>query len=106
MEKKAGRINKNKSMAGRIKSAMMLTSTICLAVLGIVSLVCMSIVSKSILKNNMTETSEVAATVVEKDVAAMKEVIDEIGCDPDLASTEYSNKEKIANLRQKVDVYE
>lgn len=106
MGKRISQMSKSKSMAGRIKSAMVLTSAICLTVLGSVSLVCMSFASKNILKNNMTETAEVAATLIEKEVAAMKEVTYEIGCNPVLASTEYSNEDKIAILQQKVEVYE
>ena len=65
---------KDRSMAARIKKAMVSTSAICLAVLGIVSLICVSIASKTILKNNMKETAEVAATLVE----VMRGIEDEI----------------------------
>ena len=97
---------KDNSIAGKIKRAMVSTSTICLAVLGVVSLVCISIASRTILKNNMRETAEVAASLVEHEIASMKQVTYEIGCNPALASTAYTNEEKIAILQQKVKQYE
>ena len=55
---------KDNSIAGRIKSAMVKSSTICLAVLGIVSLICIIVVSKIIIKNDMTEIAEISAQLV------------------------------------------
>ncbi len=97
---------KDMSIAGKIKSAMIRVTAICLAVLGVVSLICVSTSSKTILENDLTETAKLAATLVEKEVAAMKERTYEIGCNPALASTETSNEDKIAILQQKVEQYE
>ena len=94
------------SIAGRIKSAMVKSSTICLGALGIVSLVCLIIVSKIIISNDMTEIAQLSATLVSKEIAAMKEVTYEIGCNPVLASKEYTNEEKIAVLESKVAQYD
>lgn len=97
---------RDNSIASKIKHAMVKSSAICLAVLGVVSLICISVSTNTLLKSNMTETAGVAARIVESEVAAMKQVTYEIGCNPVLASTEYSNDEKIAILQQKVEQYE
>lgn len=93
------------SIAGRIKSAMVKSSISCLAALGIVSLICIVIVSKIIIKNDMTEIAKVSATLVAEEIAGLKEIAYEIGCNPILASTECTNEEKIAILESKVEQY-
>ncbi len=100
------KMKKSNSIAIKIKNAMFKSNTACLAVLAVVSLICISVSSNSILKSNMTETAEVAAGLVEQEISSMKQVTYEIGCNPVLASTEYSNEEKIEILRQKVKMYE
>ena len=101
-----GKKKMDNSIAGRIKSAMVKSSTICLGVLGIVALICMVIVSKIIISNDMTEIAQLSATLVSREIAAMKDVTYEIGCNPVLASTEYTNEEKIAVLESKVEQYD
>ena len=96
---------KDNSIAGRIKSAMVKSSTICLAVLGIVSLICIIVVSKIIIKNDMTEIAEISAQLVAEEIQGMKDITYEIGCNPILASTEATNEEKIAILQSKVTQY-
>ena len=96
---------KDNSIAGRIKNAMVKSSTICLAVLGVVSLVCMILVSKIIINNDMTEIAQLSATLVSQEIKGMKEITYEIGCNPVLAS-DASNEEKIAILQSKVEQYE
>ncbi len=103
---KGNRKVKDNSIAGRIKSAMVKSSTICLAALGIVSLICIIVVSKIIIKNDMTELAELSATLVTQEIESMKEITYEIGCNPVLASAEATNEEKIAVLQSKVDQYE
>lgn len=95
-----------KNIAGKIQNAMIRVTVICLVILGIVSLACVSTCSKTILKNDLTETAKLAATLIQRDVAAMKETTFEIGCNPALASKETSNEDKIAILQQKVEQYE
>ncbi len=97
---------KDNSIAGRIKSAMVKSNTIMLAVLGIVSLICIIVVSKIIIKNDMTEIAEISATLVAEEIEGMKEITYEIGCNPVLASEEVSNEEKITILQSKVEQYE
>ena len=97
---------KEYSIAGKIKNAMVKSSTICLAVLGIVSLICTIVVSKIIIKNDMTEIAELSATLVAEEIAGLKQITYEIGCNPVLASTEYTNEEKIAILQSKVEQYD
>ena len=97
---------KDYSIAGKIKNAMVKSSTICLAVLGIVSLICTIVVSKIIIKNDMTEIAELSATLVAEEIAGLKQITYEIGCNPVLASTEYTNEEKIAILQSKVEQYD
>ncbi len=94
------------SIAAKIKKAVLTCSLICLGLLGVVSLICLTINTTSLLKTNMTETAQVAAGLVESEIAAMKEVTYELGCNPMLASHDYSNEEKIDILYQKVDLYE
>ena len=106
MEKMKNKKKRNdNSIAGRIKNAMVKSSTICLGVLGVVSLVCLIIVSKIIIGNDMEEIAQLSATLVSREIAAMKEVAYEIGCNPVLASKEYTNEEKIAILDSKVAQY-
>lgn len=99
-------MTKDKSIAGKIQREMVKANVIGLALLGVVSLICVSTSVNTLLKNNMTETAEVAASLIEENVAAMKQATYEIGCNPLLASTEYSNEEKIAILQAKVEQYE
>lgn len=96
---------KDNSIAGRIKNAMVKTSTICLAILGVVSLVSIATLSKDIINNDMTEIAKISATLVEQEIAGMKEITYEMGCNPVLAS-DASNEEKIAILQSKVEQYE
>lgn len=96
---------KDNSIAGRVKNTMAKSSTITLAVLGIVSLICIIVVSKIIIKNDMTEIAKISASLVAEEVEGMKEITYEIGCNPVLASTEYTNEEKIAVLQSKVEQY-
>ncbi len=95
-----------KNIAGKIQNAMIRLTVICLVILGIVSLVSVSTCSKTILENDLTETAKLAATLIQRDVAAMKEMTYEIGCNPVLASKDTPNDEKIAILQQKVEQYE
>ena len=94
------------SIAGRIRTAMVKSSTICLGALGIVSLICLIMVSKIIINNDMTEIAQLSATLVSREIAAMKEVTYEIGCNPVLASKDYTNEEKIAILESKAAQYD
>lgn len=94
------------SVAAKIKKAVLGCSLICLGLLGVVSLICLTINTTSLLETNMTETAQVAAGLVESEIAAMKEVTYELGCNPMLASHDYSNEEKIDILYQKVELYE
>lgn len=94
------------SIASKIKNAMRGTSMICLGVLGVVSLVCITINTNTLLKTNMTETAKVAASLVEKEIGTMKKITYELGCNPMLAGEEYSDEQKIEVLFQKVDAYE
>ena len=95
-----------KNIAGKIQDAMTRLTVICLVILGVVSLACVALTSSSIVKNDLKETAELAALLIERDVAAMKNSTYEIGCNPKLASKEVSNEEKIAILQQKVAQYE
>ena len=97
---------KDKSIAGRIKGSMIRLNLACLAALGAMALLCVSICSETHVKNSLKETAQLAATSVGNEVAAMKQITYEIGCNPALASTELSNEEKIAILQQKVKQYE
>ena len=96
---------KDNTIAGRIKNAMVKSSTTCLVILGIVSLVCIGGLGIGIIKSDMTEIAKISATLVGQDVASMKEITYEMGCNPVLAS-DASNEEKIAILETKVAQYE
>ncbi|MBQ6843220.1 MAG: hypothetical protein IJO60_01125 [Agathobacter sp.] len=102
---KGNKKKRDNSIAGRIKNAMVKSSTICLAALGVVSLICIIVVSKIIIKNDMTEIAEVSAQLVAEEIQGMKDITYEIGCNPVLASTEATNEEKIAILQSKVAQY-
>lgn len=95
-----------RNIAGKIQNAMIRLTVVCLLVLGVVSLVCVAICSKTIVRNDLGETAELAALLIERDVAAMKNTTYEIGCNPILARKETTNEEKIAILQQKVQQYE
>ena len=96
---------KDNSIAGRIKNAMVKSSTICLAILGVVSLACTILMSKMMIQNDLTEMAKVSASLVAEEISGMKDITYEIGCNPVLASKEYSNEEKIAMLESKVVQY-
>lgn len=102
---KKGKKVKDNSIAGRIKNAMVKSSTICLAILGVVSLICISILSKTIIKNDMTEIAKLSATLIGAEIQNMKDITYEMGCNPVLAS-DASNEEKIAILQSKVEQYD
>lgn len=97
---KTSGVNTN-SIAAKIKKTMLSSSAICVGVLGLVSLVFITTNTNSLLKTSMTETVEVASSLVEEEIATMKSITYEIGCNPALAGTVYTNEEKIAILRQK-----
>ena len=101
-----GRKNAPRNIAGKIQNAMTSVTVICLVILGIVAVVCVSICSRTVVKNDLKETAKLAATLIQRDVAAMKNTTYEIGCNPVLASTEISNEDKIAILQQKVAQYD
>lgn len=101
--KKKSRIN---SIASKIKNAMTGCSLICLGVLGIISLILITVNNNSLLKTNMTETAKVAADLVSSEIEAMKQITYELGCNPLLAGNEISNEEKIDILYNKVATYE
>ncbi len=96
---------KDNSIAGRIKSAMVKTSIICLAGLGVVSLICTAVASKTIITNNMTEIAKISSTLIGAEIQKMKDITYEMGCNPVLAS-DASNEEKITILQSKVTQYE
>ena len=95
----------DKSIAGRIKKAMVQNSTITLTILGVVSVLLLIFALRSVVKNDLSETASVVSTLVEHDVAAMKEITYEIGCNPILANPGRTNEEKIKILQQKVKQY-
>lgn len=97
--------NADKSIAGKIKGAMAQTSTVALTILGVVSMVFLVMTSRSIVKNDLSETANVAATLIEREIASMKEITYEIGCNPILANPGRTNEEKIKILQQKVKQY-
>ena len=82
---------KGNSIARRIRSAMVKSSTICLSVLGVVSLLCMWFVSKSIITNDMTEIAQLSATMVSLEIQGMKDITYEIGCNPLLLAARDGN---------------
>lgn len=94
------------SIEAKIKNAVRGISVAGMAVLGIVSLICITVNTVSILNMNMTETAEVAANLVEREIGTMKKVTYEIGCNPMLAGNQYSDEEKIEILFQKVSMYD
>ena len=96
---------KDNSIAGRIKNAMVKSSIICLAALGVVSLVCISLATRAMIVSDMTEVAKISATLIGNEIQNMKDVTYEMGCNPILAS-DASNEEKIAILQTKVTQYE
>ena len=96
---------KDNSIAGRIKNAMVKSSIICLAALGVVSLVCISLATRAMIVSDMTEVAKISATLIGNEIQNMKDVTYEMGCNPILAS-DASNEEKIAILQTKVAQYE
>ena len=68
----------NHTIASKIKKAMLACSAVCLGVLGIVALLCISISGTKTVADSMQGTVSVAAGLVEREVAAMKQfAIDE-----------------------------
>lgn len=104
-KEQTGKKAKDNSIAGRIKSAMVKTSIICLAGLGVVSLICTAVASKTIITNNMTEIAKISSTLIGAEIQKMKDITYEMGCNPVLAS-DASNEEKITILQSKVTQYE
>lgn len=94
------------SIAYKIKHAMSSTSLICLVVLGVVSLLVITFSTVSLLQQNMTETVQVAAGLIEREIDTMKKVTYEIGCNPMLAEEDYSDDEKKEILFEKVAMYD
>lgn len=94
------------TIASRIKKAMLATSAIALGILSVVSLVCTTLNTNSLLKTNMTETAVVAADYVGSEINTMKEITYELGCNPMLASELYNAEFKKEILFQKVEFYE
>ena len=95
---------KDNSIAGRIKNAMVKSSVICLAVLGLVSLICISLATRAMIVSDMTEVAKISASLVGAEIQKMKDITFEMGCNPVLAS-DASNEEKIAILQTKVTQY-
>ena len=95
---------KDTSIAGRIKNAMVKSSVICLAALGLVSLICISLATRAMIVSDMTEVAKISATLVGAEIQKMKDITFEMGCNPVLAS-DASNEEKIAILQTKVAQY-
>ena len=106
MKKQKTNNQMNHTIASKIKKAMLACSAVCLGVLGIVALLCISISGTKTVADSMQGTVSVAAGLVEREVAAMKQVTYELGCNPMLASKTVTNEEKIAILQQKVNKYE
>ena len=63
---------KDNSIAGRIKNAMVKTSIFWLAALGIVSLICISLATRTMIVNDMTEVAKISATLVGAEIQKMK----------------------------------
>ena len=63
---------KDNSIAGRIKNAMVKSSTICLAILGVVSLACSILMSKIMLENDLTEISQITDVVQNNSATAQE----------------------------------
>ena len=95
---------KDNSIAGRIRNAMVKTSIIWLAALGVVSLVCISLATRAMIQTDMTEIAKISATLISAEIQNMKDITYEMGCNPILAS-DASNEEKIAILQSKVEQY-
>lgn len=104
MAKKNNKKVKDNSIAGRIKNAMVKSSVICLAALGLVSLICISLATRAMIVSDMTEVAKISATLVGAEIQKMKDITFEMGCNPVLAS-DASNEEKIAILQTKVTQY-
>lgn len=98
--------DEDNSISSKIKNAMRGTSLICLGVLGVVSLACITVNTNSLLEANMSETAEVAASLVSDRIDTMKQITYEIGCNPKLADEAYSDEEKKEILFQKVETYD
>ena len=105
MAKNQNKKVKDNSIAGRIKNAMVKTSITCLAILGVVSLVCISLATRSMIVTDMTEMAKISATLISAEIQNMKDITYEMGCNPILAS-DASNEEKIEILQSKVTQYE
>ena len=90
---------KPNSIAAKIKGTMIKFSVISLGMLGLVSLLFITVNNRSLLEKNMTETAKVAASLVEQEIMTMKEVTYEIGCNPHLAD-DGSDDEKREILRE------
>ena len=105
MGKNTNKKVKDNSIAGRIKGAMVKSSVICLAALGLVSLICISLATRAMIVSDMTEVAKISATLIGNEIQNMKNVTYEMGCNPVLAS-DASNEEKIAILQSKVTQYE
>lgn len=104
MAKKNNKKIKDNSIAGRIRNAMVKSSVICLAALGLVSLICISLATRAMIVSDMTEVAKISATLVGAEIQKMKDITFEMGCNPVLAS-DASNEEKIAILQTKVTQY-
>ena len=59
---------KDNSIAGRIKYAMVKSSVICLSVLGLVSLICISLATRAMIVNDMTEIAKITATHISAEI--------------------------------------
>ena len=70
---------KDNSIAGRIKGAMVKSSVICLAALGLVSLICISLATRAMIKSDMTEMAKISATLVGAEIQKMKDITYEMG---------------------------
>lgn len=105
MAKNTNKKVKDNSIAGRIKNAMVKSSVICLAALGLVSLICISLATRAMIVTDMTEIAKISATLIGAEIQNMKDITYEMGCNPVLAS-DASNEEKIAILQTKVTQYE
>lgn len=98
--------NRQVTIASKIKKAMLATSALALGVLSIVSLLCATLNTNSLLESNMKETAIVAADYVGSEINTMKEIAYELGCNPMLASTLYDAEFKKNILSQKIELYE
>ena len=96
---------KPNSITAKIKGTMIKFSVISLGMLGLVSLLFITVNNRSLLEKNMTETAKVAASLVEQEIMTMKEVTYEIGCNPHLAD-DGSDDEKREILRERMETYD